>query len=240
MTIVTAAFLLGVLGSAHCVGMCGPFAMGITRMGAARGRPARSLAAYLSGKTLTYALLGLIVGGAGALLLEAIGGLQRSISLGVGALLVLTGVIMLVGPRALSSLGSPVTAGLSRAMGHLVRRTGGPSHFLLGALNGLLPCGLVVGALLLAASTGSVWMGALTMTVFGFATVPALAVMGAGSEFLMRSRWRNQFARAGALMIVLIGLLTMARGSTFMDALMPHDHAAHGTEQVEPSTHPHH
>ena len=89
----------------------------------------------------------------------------------------------------------------------------------LGAVNGLLPCGLVYGMLAVAASSGSPGRGALTMAVFGLATLPALALVGAFGSRLRPSR-RVWMQRLAGVLIVGMGLLTVARGA---QALAPPD-----------------
>jgi uncharacterized protein len=238
MSIVFAAFVLGFLGSAHCLGMCGPFVMGISRIGESRGRPIVSQLAYFAGKTSSYAVLGAVAGGLSGLLLAALDNFQRSFSIALGLLLVLTGIVLLARLHLFPGLEARLFGKLGDAMGVLVRRHGTPSLVTLGMLNGLLPCGLVYGAVILAATTGSIWMGALSMAAFGLATIPALALVAAGSQWLMRSRWRERFVQAGAVLILLMGLLTIARGADVMDRILPHSHGIEADAEA-PSRHVH-
>jgi sulfite exporter TauE/SafE len=92
----------------------------------------------------------------------------------------------------------------------------------LGALNGLLPCGLVYSALLVAASTGSLLMGAAGMAVFGLGTLPALLVMGIGAGALS-ARVRQAFVRVAGVLIVVVGVQLVLRGLAGWGVL-PHLH----------------
>jgi hypothetical protein len=92
----------------------------------------------------------------------------------------------------------------------------------LGALNGLLPCGLVYSALLVAASTGGLLMGAAGMIAFGLGTLPALLVVGVGAGALS-ARVRQVFVRVAGLLIVLVGVQLMLRGLAGW-GVVPHFH----------------
>jgi hypothetical protein len=91
---------------------------------------------------------------------------------------------------------------------------------LLGALNGLLPCGLVYSALLLAATAGGPLAGGAGMAVFGLSTVPALFVVGVGAGALS-TRWRQVLLRVAGAFIVLVGVQLALRGLAGLDTV-PH------------------
>jgi uncharacterized protein len=239
MTLVFAGFLLGFLGSAHCIGMCGPFVVGIGRMGSAGGRPVVTQAGYYLGKTFTYSIMGAVAGGASAVILTMLDGVQRGLSLALGLMLVFTGAVLILKWRPFPSIERRLFSRLGDAMGALVRRRGVPSAVSLGALNGLLPCGLVYGAVILAATSGSVPFGAAVMVAFGLGTVPALVLVAAGSEWLLRTRWRDSLVRAGGVLILLVGLMTMARGSELMDRLMHHHENDNAGTEIDGSRHRH-
>jgi sulfite exporter TauE/SafE len=92
----------------------------------------------------------------------------------------------------------------------------------LGALNGLLPCGLVYSALLVAASTGGPLTGAAGMAVFGLGTLPALLIMGVGAGALS-ARVRQVFARVAGVLIMLVGVQLVLRGLAGW-GVVPHVH----------------
>jgi uncharacterized protein len=134
------AFLLGLVGSAHCAGMCGPLALALPRTGNTRALFLAGRLAYNAGRLLTYAAIGAVFGLIGQSL--ALAGLQRWVSLGIG-------IALLIGLLASSrfATGLPVVNAvgwLKSALGRLLQRRSLGSVFALGLLNGLLPCGLVM------------------------------------------------------------------------------------------------
>ncbi|MCB9780466.1 MAG: sulfite exporter TauE/SafE family protein [Alphaproteobacteria bacterium] len=186
------AALAGLVGSPHCVGMCGGLAT------AAGGR-LRDVGAWSLGRLTTYALLGAVAGGtAGAL----------PIPRGVG--LALAAILLVWFAASLADLPVPklpVPPALHRLGARLLGRRDPLSRFAFGMVNGLLPCGLVYAALALPVAAGDPVVGALAMVAFGLGTVPALAVAAAGLRRLVAgSLWRR---RVLAALVLLVGLGTM-------------------------------
>lgn len=178
--------------------------------------------AYFTGKTATYALFGGLAGAAGDTLADAFGALGGVLGVGLGLIMVWVGV-GLCGIGRGRVPGARVAAAFGPLIGRLVGSGSTVALAGLGALNGLLPCGLVYGMLAVAAGTGSAAGGAVTMGVFGLATLPALALTGAlGARLRPTGRLRMQ-RLAGALVIAM-GLLTVARGA---HALVPAPPTAH-------------
>ena len=175
-------------------------------------------AAYFFGKTLTYAAFGAVAGVAGLALREALGGVGGVLGVGLGLVLVALGLGLCgVAWGRGGAPGARLAARLGPAVGRLVA-SGRPGALVgLGALNGLLPCGLVYGMLAVAAQSGGAGRGALVMAVFGAATVPALALTGALGARLRPAR-RVWMQRAAGALVVAMGLLTVARGA---EALAP-------------------
>jgi sulfite exporter TauE/SafE len=202
------------------MGMCGGFALAVAQA-SGKGRPfvVRQSFYYL-GKTVTYTMLGIIAGGLGAVVSGWFSGMQQILSIGLGLLLVSIGMSLLGWLRPWESgrlliWMRPITRVAGR---QLKRRTGGAA-FALGLVNGLLPCGLVYGALALAAASGTASGGALRMAAFGLATIPALFVV-AGFGAVMQPMWRSRLNRVSGVLLILLGLLTIARG-------IPAGHASH-------------
>jgi sulfite exporter TauE/SafE len=207
----------GLLGSAHCVGMCGGFALLLA--GNRRGLAAnvgRQLV-YSLGRIAVYTLGG-AAAGYGGWRLRALAGpavnAQALLCLAAGLLLVGQGLAAAgVLPRLLGAggascpgIGSFSALLRARKLGHV---------FAAGLLNGLLPCGLVYAYLALAGSTGSLPGGAATMALFGLGTVPALVLVGSGGAVLSLALRRRVF-RAAAWCVVLTGVLSVARGLSFL------------------------
>lgn len=220
---LSVVFLAGLLGSAHCAGMCGGFAIALGALPGTRAYAAR-LAVYLAGKALTYVLLGALAGafGYGLFLFT---GVQKGLTMAAGAAMVALGVALLRGGAALSGVGGGLAARLTRPLARLAGRGTLASALGLGMLNGLLPCGLVVALLVQAAFAGDALAGALTMSVFGVATMPALAVTGVVGR-MAAPAFRHRLQRWGGAFVVLLGLLTVARatdtGNAFLHTIVPH------------------
>jgi sulfite exporter TauE/SafE len=205
--------LSGFLGSlGHCLGMCGPLVIMVGLQFNTRGPGALPYhLLYHSTRIAVYALLGAIVGGIGSLL--GLGSRLSSLA-GVVSLLLGLGVILFgVGYLGWLPLGRIEGAGLwlNRAISRTLKRGGLEGVMLLGALNGLLPCGLVYSALLVAASSGGATPGALGMFLFGAGTIPALLVVGVGAGALS-ARVRQTLTRVAGLLIVVVGLQLNLRG----------------------------
>lgn len=231
-------FALGLAGSAHCVGMCGGFVLALSGVQPGQGTLHLRQAAYFAGKTATYALMGGLAGAFGGVLL-GLAGFQQGVSLVLGGVLVAMG-LMLCGvwsPRTSLARYTPIQR-LSGAITGLVRRGTLPAVFGLGLLNGLLPCGLVAAMLVHAAATGSAAGGALTLAVFGAATVPALYLTGL-TGFLMRGLWRQRLVQISGVLVLLMGVLTLARATPVGEALL-HRALGHGASaEAAPGAHPH-
>jgi sulfite exporter TauE/SafE len=219
-----ALFLSGFLGSlGHCLGMCGPL---VTMFGvqfrARRFAGVPYHLVYHAGRLGVYTLFGALVGGAGSAL-----GLGSSLGkmAGTVSLLLGLGVVLLgLGYLGWLPLGRIEGAGdwLGRAMSWALQQGSSARVLALGGLNGLLPCGLVYSALLMAASTGGLLMGAAGMTVFGLGTLPALLVMGVGAGALS-ARVRQAFVRVAGVLIVIVGVQLVLRGLAGWGAV-PHLH----------------
>lgn len=200
------AFVLGLVGSLHCAGMCGPLALALPGAQAG-GRFALGRVAYNAGRIFTYCVLGLVFGLFGKTLLLA--GIQRWVSITLGVLLI-TG---LFASRKLA-LWKPVTFlvnHLKATMGKLLRQRSLFSVGLLGTLNGLLPCGLVYVAAAGATTTATMLSGALYMAAFGAGTLPMMLAIGLGGK-LVPLGWRLKLRGAIPVSVFLLGALLILRG----------------------------
>ncbi len=217
-------FMGGILGSSHCVGMCGGFAVAV-------GYSARSFSANLIrqvlwslGRIFTYAFLGTVAGFLGS-----------RMSLGI-SLTTAQGLLALVAGLLLISQGL-FSAGILRwpkrrfgkcpidnvswllPIGRMMRppRNGQTSAtraaetFLAGVVTGFLPCGLVYAYLALAAASANMWWGLTIMVAFGFGTTPIMIATGAGAS-LLTNPMRVRLFRIAAWCILLTGVLTIGRG----------------------------
>lgn len=207
------AFLLGFLGSLHCVGMCGPIALALPRAAQGWGAVAGALL-YNFGRILTYLCLGLIIGAFGRGLFLA--GVQAWFSVLIGGLLIVAALLSLnvEGYIKQIALVQNLQTWVSRSMAKLLSRAGLSTHFYLGLLNGLLPCGLVYVAVAGAVLSDSWVQSALYMGGFGAGTLPLMLGTALAGQFISLN-WRQRLRRLSPILLGLFGLYFMARGINF-------------------------
>lgn len=228
------AFMLGLLSSAHCVGMCGGI-MGALTMAVppeARQRRFALLLTYNLGRVASYCFMGLLVGMFG----------QGFVELGgAGWLRILAGLLLIAmglylanwwrGLRYLEAGGRYLWAYLQPLGKPLMPVNSLPKALLLGALWGWLPCGLVYSALVYAMSQGAAVNAALLMLAFGLGTLPAVLATGLAAQQFARLLQQRHIRWGFALLIIGFGMWTIWGGSQ-------HDH--HGSKNHsmhEVSTH---
>ncbi len=220
-SVLIVLLLTGLAGSVgHCVGMCGPLVI----LAGAR-YPRKGVAAtplhllYHAGRILVYGLMGAIAGALGGALGKAA---QAARIPGVVTVLVGLAVIF----AGLSYLGwlpfwrrNVHTGGWwQRIMQMAMKTPGAAGVFLLGTLNGLLPCGLVYEALLIAAATSNPLLASLGMLLFGAATIPTLVIFGVGAQMLS-TPIRQRMVWVGGIFVVLIGIDLVLRGAAGLGVL---------------------
>jgi hypothetical protein len=213
-------FVGGLAGSLHCVGMCGAFPVAI------RGGDRRVLrqVLYNLGRLNTLALIGAASGTMGAAIVGyaplRLG--ARWLALTAGAVMVVVGLELLGVLGRMTARGAAIArATLGRALAGVLRSPSLAAPLALGVFNAFLPCQLIYAFAAQAASTGSPLAGLLVMIAFGLGTVPAMLALGvAGVLARPQLRWRLQ--RAGAVLVVLVGALTMLRGAGALDSVHIH------------------
>jgi hypothetical protein len=201
------AFLLGLVGSLHCAGMCGPLALALPMAGNSTPAFVLGRVAYNLGRIVTYCLLGVVFGLAGKTLLLA--GVQRWASIALGVAL-LAGLFT---SRKLA-VWRPVTLLVERlklSMSVLLRRRSLVSLAVLGLLNGLLPCGMVYVACAGAIATGGLLAGAGYMAAFGAGTVPMMLAISLSGR-LVPLALRLKLRKAIPVTVVLLATLLIVRG----------------------------
>ncbi len=203
-------FIIGLLTSLHCLGMCGGINLtqsGLKSRETDRRGPVRRSLNYNTGRIVSYTLLGGIVGGLGSVLYLSLT-MQTVISIAAGALMIIMGLNMLGLLSALKILIPVLPASLSIKIS---RQRGKASPFLVGVLNGFMPCGPLQSMQIYALSTGSILKGALSMFLFSAGTVPLMFAFGSFSLFFNRRRQKNVM-RVSALLIVILGWGMISRG----------------------------
>lgn len=202
-----AAFILGLFGSLHCAGMCGPLMIALptaqrTGLPFLVGR-----VIYHLGRLATYGLIGLSFGLVGKTLLLA--GVQRWVSIAIGAVLILS--LVASSKFSLTNAAGRFVSALRRRMGSLLQQRSLASLAALGALNGLLPCGLVYIAAAGALATGGIVSGIFYMGVFGLGTLPMMLAISLSGN-LLPGFVRLYFRKAVPVSIFLLGSLLILRG----------------------------
>ncbi|MBM4047181.1 MAG: sulfite exporter TauE/SafE family protein, partial [Planctomycetes bacterium] len=204
-------FVGGLLGSGHCLGMCGPLVVLMEGTRAGRWTPWSPLVLHV-GRLITYGLLGAAAGLAGGAL-ERTGlavGLQGAATLLGGGAMVLLALVLLgwLPWRRALNVSEQVVARFAQALAS--PRPWG--KLALGIYWGLLPCGLVWAFMLRAAADGSALGGAAAMLAFGAGTVPALMLAG-GLAGLLNARLRALLPRLAAGSVLVLGVLLVLRGA---------------------------
>lgn len=212
---LTAAFLLGLFSSAHCVGMCGGImgALSMAIPAKARARRWLILLSYNLGRILSYALMGVIVG-LFARQITASGGAVWLRWL-AGLLLIAMGLYLANWWRGLTYLetgGRYLWAYLQPVGKALMPFDTAPKALALGGIWGWLPCGLVYSALAYAMAQGDVIGGGLVMLAFGLGTLPTVLATGFIAQQLGRLLQRRQIRWSLALLVILFGFWTIWGG----------------------------
>lgn len=207
-------FMLGLFGTGHCVGMCGPLIFAFP------GRTGRFMSHvwYHLGRVATYVAVGAALGGVGALLTGLTGletksdvaALQIWLRCFAAALLAALGLIRLGWmrePRWFDRLNPERLPGFKRALSGASDSRALAVFFPLGLLLGFLPCGLSYGAFAQALGTGSAARGAVLVLAFAAGTVPGLLLLGTGASAIVRRYRRSSDVIAGVLMLVMAAML---------------------------------
>jgi len=208
---ILAALVMGIAGSLHCVGMCGPLISIMPYDRTSRIKFITTKALNHLGRITTYILLGIVFGLMGKAIVAA--GFQQWLSIISGILILL----MVLWPKRWTKF-SPKSkifgfTSWVKSRFSLLLKTRKPSTlYFLGVLNGLLPCGLLYMALAASISTGSATNGALFMLMFGLGTVPALVLVGVFANKL-KQRFANSFMKVSRVLLVMTAFLLIVRGS---------------------------
>jgi len=205
------ALLLGLGGSLHCVGMCGPLALALSGGSNRRAAFLLGRVLYNGGRVLTYVLLGGLFGLLGGWLQMA--GWQQTLSVAVGAIILVSTTLTLLRRRLpLASLPARVVDTLKRALGRLLRLESPSGLLSIGVLNGLLPCGLVYVALAGSVTTGGVVQGMTYMALFGAGTIPLMLTTSLMGRLILRPRVQALALRAVPVGMLLLGFWFVLRG----------------------------
>jgi len=208
---LVSAFILGLLGSFHCVGMCGPIAFMLPVDRSNTVKKITQIAIYHFGRLLAYSIIGLIFGLIGKSLY--IFGFQQQLSIIIGVLMIL---VVLIPQQTFNkyNFSRPVYRLISKvksALGSAMKKKSMDTFLTIGFLNGFLPCGLVYMALFAAIAGGNALNGILYMAVFGLGTIPLMTTAIYFSQFL-KGKARQRIQKAIPVFVILIGALFILRG----------------------------
>ncbi len=202
--------IIGLLGSFHCMGMCGPIAVSLPLKEKSWETRIITAVLYNLGRISTYILLGLAFGLLGMGI--HIWGFQQWVSIGAGAIMIMSVAFPVLFHRGeLTAAIDNLFTGFKRVFGRFFGFRTYLSSWMIGLMNGLLPCGLVYVALAGALVSDSPPDGALYMLVFGLGTMPALLLLSlAGS--VVNMTFRRNVRKLVPFLVILVGVLFVLRG----------------------------
>ena len=218
ITIISIAFL-GSFG--HCIGMCGGIVVAYStiKIDPKSSKVSQSVAhlLYSFGRVLTYSILGALFG--------ALGGVVLFSNNANGGLLIFAGIVMILAGLSLMgkikfltliehSLSS--SSVYKNAFKSLLNSKSNLSFFVLGMLNGLLPCGFVYFFAITAASTADPLYGAFVMFIFGISTIPAMFAIGFLSSLASATSFRNMMMSLSSVAVILYGAYTIYNGYEYI------------------------
>lgn len=205
------AFILGLMGSFHCVGMCGPIAFLLPVDRSNSFRKITQISIYHLGRLLAYGIMGLFFGLIGKSLY--IFGIQQQLSIGIGILMI---VAVLIPTQIVNKykVFQPIYGSISRvksALGKALKKKTADTFLTIGFLNGFLPCGLVYMAVFASMATGQSILGSLYMVLFGLGTIPLMTTAIYLGKFL-NTKVKQNIKRAIPVVVIIIGILFIMRG----------------------------
>lgn len=218
LTIISIAFL-GSFG--HCIGMCGGIVLAYTtiKIEPSSSKVSQSVAhlLYSFGRVLTYATLGAIFG--------SLGGVATFSNNANGGLLIFAGIVMVL--AGLSLMGKikfltiiehsfSSSSMYKSAFKRVLNSKSNLSFFVLGMLNGLLPCGFVYFFAITAASTADPLYGAMVMAIFGLSTIPAMFGLGFLASLASATSFRNMMMSLSSIAVILYGTYTVYNGYDYI------------------------
>ncbi|MBT9188120.1 sulfite exporter TauE/SafE family protein [Zobellia russellii] len=208
---ILSALILGLMGSLHCVGMCGPIAFMLPVDRTNNFKKLGQIFIYHFGRLMAYAIIGLVFGLVGKGL--SIFGAQQKLSIAIGVLMIL---VVLIPYKTFNkyNLSKPIYKVISKVknqLGKELKKKSADTFVTIGFLNGFLPCGLVYMALFGAIAMGNALQGGLYMMLFGLGTIPLMttAIYFSG---LLKGSVRQKVQKAIPVFVVVIGLLFILRG----------------------------
>lgn len=208
---ILSALAVGFFGSAHCIGMCGPIAIALPVPQSNVFNFVAGRVLYNLGRIFTYSFLGALFGLLGSRIVIA--GFQQfaTIILGVAILLVVITPFKYKAKITRHKLVQKISLPIKSGIGELFKQGTVPSMFLIGVLNGFLPCGLVYIAIAGAIASGDAVSGMIYMTLFGSGTFPAMFAATIFGRFI-NLNIRKKLSKAVPVFAVVLAILFILRG----------------------------
>jgi sulfite exporter TauE/SafE len=208
---LVSALIFGLLGSFHCVGMCGPIAFLLPVDHNNTFKKTVQILMYHMGRLLAYGFIGLLFGIIGKSL--NLFGIQQQLSITIGLLMI---VIILIPQKIFNkyNFSKPlykIIAKVKSNLGSALKKKSTDTFITIGFLNGFLPCGLVYMALFGALASGGAAEGSLYMMVFGIGTIPLMTTAIYFGNFLS-GKVRQHIRRSIPVFVMLMGCLFILRG----------------------------
>jgi uncharacterized protein len=202
---IFAAFGIGLLGSLHCIGMCGPIALAIPL----RKNKALSMLAYNSGRIFTYSLIGFLFGLIGKGF--AMADLQQTLSIAAGAFIIAIVLLSFSSHKINLPFYQKAITKIKNKFTYLFQSKTYASLFSIGILNGLLPCGLIYIAAIGSLATGDPFSGSIFMIAFGLGTLPAMLSIGMLRN-LVTPVLKSKINKTLPVITIVLGCLLIIRG----------------------------
>ncbi|MBU0479994.1 MAG: sulfite exporter TauE/SafE family protein [Proteobacteria bacterium] len=209
------ALLTGFLGSGHCIGMCGGIVCALALSGKGQQGGMLFHLLYNGGRLVTYGFIGLLVGWLGSLLAysTAFDGAARLVLVASDLFLIVVGLGTAGAFARLNFMRLDFPGPVKTLTGAVKKLHALPTYasaLPLGLLFGFLPCGFLYAMAITAAQTASPLSGSLVMVSFGLGTLPALFAFGSVAH-LLGTRARGSMLRCAGAVVVLMGLINLAR-----------------------------
>lgn len=235
--IIFSALAVGFFGSAHCIGMCGPIAIAlpVPNSGAFNFIAGRVL--YNIGRIFTYSFLGALFGLLGSRIVIA--GFQQFVTIFLGFIILLIVLTpfkykaKVTQNKLVQKISTPIKSGI----GELFKKGTASSMFLIGVLNGFLPCGLVYIAIAGAIASGDAVSGMLYMILFGLGTFPAMFAATIFGKFI-NLNLRRKLAKAVPVFAIVLAVLFILRGMALGIPYISPKISAQTVSQSEMECHP--
>ena len=218
LTIVSIAFL-GSFG--HCIGMCGGIVLAYStiKIEPASSKVSKTIAhlLYNFGRVLTYTILGAMFGALGGVVIFD-NSANAVLLIVAGVAMIFAGLSLMGKIKFLTIIEHSISSSnfYKKSFQKILHSKSNVSFFVLGMLNGLLPCGFVYFFAITAASTASPLYGAFVMFIFGISTIPAMFSLGFLSSLASATNFRNMMMSLSSVAVILYGIFTIYNGYTYI------------------------